>query len=141
MNKKDRTKFQKILLHQKKEVLNHLNDLSGLSEDEDPIASGDAADIANTEIAQTAMSKIGKREKMLLKKIDYALQKIEEGSYGECENCGEDIDLKRLEARPVALLCIDCKTEQENMESKFANQEEESDFVDDDDDMDYSEAE
>ncbi len=47
-----------------------------------------------------------------------ALEKIEDGIYGECESCGEDIGMKRLEARPVAELCIDCKSEQEKLERR-----------------------
>ena len=52
----------------------------------------------------------------LLAKIEGALAKIDEGIYGQCQNCGEEIGLKRLEARPVAELCIDCKGEQEKIE-------------------------
>ena len=55
----------------------------------------------------------------LLNKINAALEKIEQGVYGECENCGEEIGLKRLEARPVAELCIDCKAEQEKLERRM----------------------
>lgn len=50
------------------------------------------------------------RDRKLLKKIDESLQLLAAGDYGYCENCGEEIGLKRLEARPTALLCIDCKT-------------------------------
>jgi DnaK suppressor protein len=60
--------------------------------------------------------RLRERERGLLAKIEEALQKIEQGVYGECESCGEEIGLKRLEARPVAELCIDCKSEQERME-------------------------
>ena len=54
-----------------------------------------------------------------LKKRDIqALQKIENGIYGECEGCGETISVKRIRARPVAELCIDCKSEQEQLERR-----------------------
>src|SRR5690606_15933342 len=86
--------------------------------------TGDAADIASLEMNQAALQKIGKRESALLKKIQVALNKIEEGTYGECESCGEPIGAPRLMARPVAQLCIDCKTEQENVERKFSGQRE-----------------
>ena len=49
-------------------------------------------------------------------KIEEALNRIEEGEYGICEGCGDDINIKRLEARPVTTLCIDCKTAQEQKE-------------------------
>ena len=57
----------------------------------------------------------------MLKKIDYALEKIKDKTYGECENCGEQIAVARLKARPVAQLCIDCKTEQESVERRYSD--------------------
>lgn len=56
------------------------------------------------------------RDRKLLKKIEYTLQKIEFGTYGICESCGAQIPYKRLLARPVASLCIDCKEKQEKEE-------------------------
>ncbi|NMG49504.1 RNA polymerase-binding protein DksA [Azoarcus communis] len=53
------------------------------------------------------------RERKLIRKIDEALERITAGEYGYCDNCGVEIGLKRLEARPTATLCIDCKTLQE----------------------------
>lgn len=50
------------------------------------------------------------RERKLIKKIDEALQSLENGDYGYCESCGVEIGIRRLEARPTATLCIDCKT-------------------------------
>jgi DnaK suppressor protein len=124
MNKRDREKFKKLLIDEKKRILRHLDELSGDSEEQlGGGSAGDPADIASTEISQASLQKIGKRETFLLKKIDYSLQKIEDGSYGECESCGEQIGVKRLMARPVAQLCIDCKTEQETAEKRFQNWE------------------
>ena len=62
--------------------------------------------------------RLREREQGLLAKIEEALQKIERGDYGECLNCGEDIGMKRLKARPVAQLCIDCKSDQEKLERR-----------------------
>ena len=59
------------------------------------------------------------REKKLLKKIKEALIRIDDGVYGICAGCGEEIGVKRLEARPVTDLCIDCKTLQENKEKSM----------------------
>ena len=56
------------------------------------------------------------RRRAIRPKIEDALAKIDEGVYGQCQNCGEEIGVKRLEARPVAELCIDCKGEQEKIE-------------------------
>ncbi|MDC0358528.1 TraR/DksA C4-type zinc finger protein [Oligoflexia bacterium] len=113
--------------------LPHLDDLSASAEQELESGSGDSVDIAALEINQANLQKIGKREKSLLKKIEYSLKKIVDGTYGECESCGEQIGVRRLEARPVAALCIDCKTEQENNERKFTHREpveEEDGFLD-----------
>jgi DnaK suppressor protein len=60
------------------------------------------------------------REKTFLQKIDRALRKIDEGDFGVCEECGEEISTKRLEARPETTLCIRCKEDQERHEKDYA---------------------
>jgi len=60
------------------------------------------------------------RERKLIKKIDETIGNIESGDYGYCESCGVEIGLKRLEARPTATLCIDCKTLDELREKQVA---------------------
>lgn len=122
MKKKELDQFKKILDDEKSKILRHLEKLSESQEISDVnVNSGDSADIAAVEINQTNLQKIGKREAYLLKKIDLALKKIGEGTYGECESCGESIAPARLMARPVAQLCIDCKTEQESMERRYSS--------------------
>ncbi len=59
------------------------------------------------------------RERRLLIKIEKTLEKIDQGTYGECEGCGDEIGAKRLVARPVASLCIACKDEQERLERQL----------------------
>ena len=127
MKKKDLDKFKALLEEEKRKILRHLEELSESAEEtmESSAGSGDPADIASAEIDSASILKIGKRESYLLKKIEHALTKIEEGTYGECESCGEEIGIPRLMARPVAQLCIDCKTEQENIERKFSSRHEE----------------
>ncbi|MBN2653735.1 MAG: RNA polymerase-binding protein DksA [Nitrospirae bacterium] len=73
-------------------------------------------DQASAEIDRNFMLRLRGRERNLLKKIDEAIDKIDSGSYGICENCGQEINLKRLDARPVTTMCIECKTEQEEEE-------------------------
>jgi DnaK suppressor protein len=73
-------------------------------------------DQASAEIDRNFLLKLKERERKLLKKIDKAIEKIENNAYGICESCGEEIDTKRLEARPVTDMCIACKTEQEEEE-------------------------
>jgi DnaK suppressor protein len=121
MKKKDLDTIRGLLDEEKKRILRHLEDLSDSSVADLDTASGDSVDIASLEINQNALQKIGKRELNHLKKIDVALQKIEDGTFGECESCGEQISPARLMARPVAQLCIDCKTEQENEERRYSD--------------------
>jgi DnaK suppressor protein len=82
----------------------------------DPDDFPDEIDTAASEASLAFTGRLRERERGLLSKIDQALGKIDEGIYGECEGCGEEIGLKRLDARPVAELCIDCKSEQEKLE-------------------------
>jgi len=79
----------------------------------------DEIDLASSEYAQSMVFRLRDREKFLLKKIERALIRIEEGTFGICERCEEDISLKRLEARPVTTLCIRCKEEQEKKERSY----------------------
>jgi DnaK suppressor protein len=59
------------------------------------------------------------RERKLIKKIDETIGKIDSGDYGYCESCGVEIGLERLQARPTASLCIDCKTLEEIREKQM----------------------
>ena len=79
----------------------------------------DEIDLASSEYAQSMVFRLRDREKFLLKKIEKALARIEDGTFGVCERCEEPISAKRLEARPVTTLCIRCKEEQEKMERSF----------------------
>jgi len=76
----------------------------------------DPNDRASMEADRSFELRIRGREQKLLEKIDEALGRIQEGSYGVCESCGCDIDEKRLMARPVASYCIDCKAQLEKQE-------------------------
>lgn len=72
--------------------------------------------------------RIRDREAKLIRKIRYALQRLQEGTFGICEECGEEIPLKRLKARPVTTLCIECKEEQEAEERTKAEEYPISDY-------------
>ena len=87
---------------------------SGLSPDTESFP--DMTDQASAETDQNFTLRLREREQKLLKKIDEALERILLGGFGVCEGCGEDISLKRLEARPVTTFCIECKTQQEEEE-------------------------
>jgi len=76
----------------------------------------DDVDFTSSEMETEMRMRLRNREALFLKKIDEALVRISDGSFGECEDCGDGIDLKRLEARPTATLCVHCKEEQERAE-------------------------
>ena len=80
----------------------------------------DEIDLASSEYTQSMVFRLRDREKFLLKKIEKALARIDDGSFGICERCEEDISIKRLEARPVTTLCIRCKEEQEKKEKSYS---------------------
>jgi DnaK suppressor protein len=80
----------------------------------------DEMDLASSEGLQSFEFRLRGREKTFLDKIDRALQKIIAGEFGVCEECGEEISIKRLEARPETTLCIRCKEDQERQEKDFA---------------------
>jgi len=78
----------------------------------------DPNDRATVESDRSFELRIRGRERKLMDKIEEALLRIDDGTYGVCAGCGEDIAVKRLEARPVAKFCIDCKTRQEQREKE-----------------------
>lgn len=106
--------IKKSLIMQRYELLNEaeeaLNALPGQT------IFPDMGDQASAEIDRNFMLRLRGREQRLLKKIDQAIEKIHNGAFGICDVCGEEISLKRLEARPVTNMCIFCKTEEEEEE-------------------------
>ncbi|MEE9606210.1 MAG: RNA polymerase-binding protein DksA [Myxococcota bacterium] len=118
MKKRDLQKFRKLLLSQREGIVG--NAKKALSGDihVDPDDFPDEIDSASSEVNLQFTGRLRERESGLLAKIDAALEKIEQGEYGACTSCGEEIGLARLTARPVAELCIDCKSEQEKIERR-----------------------
>jgi len=118
LNKRDLARFKKLLRQQSDDIVG--NARKALSGDihVDPDDFPDEMDTASSEVSMQFTGRLVEREQGLLSKIEAALEKIEDGSYGECQVCGEDIGVKRLRARPVAELCIECKSEQEKLESR-----------------------
>jgi DnaK suppressor protein len=76
----------------------------------------DITDLASFQSDRNFELRIRDRERKLIAKMHEAIQKIDDGTYGICENCDEEISEKRMIARPVTTLCIRCKTEQEKIE-------------------------
>lgn len=120
MRAKEMERFKKMLLSQKGELLNNSKRLIQEEAIHSPDDLADEADLASSEVNQSLALRLRDRERVLLQKIEHALSKIENGTFGTCEECEEPIEPKRLEARPVANLCIACKEEQEHKEKIFA---------------------
>ena len=120
MRKRDLERFKKLLLERKKNIMDTAENVreQGLGFEQADLP--DEVDLASTEAGQTLNLRLRDRELVLLKKIDKTLEKIDEGDFGVCESCGEEIGLKRLEARPVTDMCIRCKEEQERVEKGYA---------------------
>ncbi len=76
----------------------------------------DLGDQATAETDRNFMLRLRGREQRLLKKIDEAIERIDNGTFGICDDCGNEFDIKRLDARPVTTMCIECKTLQEEEE-------------------------
>lgn len=98
------------LMSQSRDAVNELVEVRDT--DADPL------DLAVTESNRDFTLRMAERERKLLTKIRHALERIQDGEYGVCESCGAPITFGRLMARPVATLCIDCKTEAEQVEPK-----------------------
>ncbi|MBC8208371.1 MAG: RNA polymerase-binding protein DksA [Desulfobulbaceae bacterium] len=107
--------FKKQLEEKREEILAEADKtLNGMTDQSGNIP--DPNDRASAESERNFELRIRERELKLLPKIEAALERIADHTFGECEECGEEIGLKRLEARPVTALCIDCKTIQEQKE-------------------------
>ena len=119
MKSRDLQFFKDQLLTQRAEILNKSDQFKA-----GPIiestGQGDEGDMAVSELSLAMTLRLQERQTQLLQKIDYTLGKIEEGSFGLCEQCEEPLNINRLRARPVATLCIACKEEQESKERVFA---------------------
>ncbi len=113
---KERTEFFRKLLNERLRALlvEAGATLGNLTEDQENLA--DAIDLASMESNRDFQLRIRDRERVLIHKIQEALGRLDEGEYGVCTHCGNDIAEKRLMARPVATHCIDCKTEFEQLE-------------------------
>ncbi len=116
MKERDEERCRAILRMQRESILENVarirkGDLE-LDQDDFP----DEMDMALAESSTSFAGRIRERESKLLNRIEEALARIDQGDFGDCTNCGEDIGVKRLMARPVARLCIECKDEQERFE-------------------------
>ena len=120
LNKKELKKFQELLEDKRKAVLERARQMlsvENMALDTNDLP--DEMDLASSEYLQSFEFRLRGREKSLLSKLDLALKKIDDGTFGICEICEEPIGKKRLEARPETNLCIRCKEDQERDERTF----------------------
>ena len=119
---KERLEYFRVLLNGKLEELlsgaeKAVNGMSGSSDDNFP----DPTDRASHETDTNFLLRVKDRERRLITKVKEAIKRIDDGAYGVCELCGEEISVKRLEVRPVTTCCIECKKEEEEMEKARGN--------------------
>jgi DnaK suppressor protein len=119
MNKKQLAHFRNILESLKVELSQDIDRTVHTMQDEATVFA-DPNDRASQESDMALELRNRDRERKLIKKIEETIAKIESQDYGYCESCGVEIGLKRLEARPTATLCIDCKTLDELREKQLA---------------------
>jgi len=115
MKKKDVDYFKELLTKRLNELLEQADGtVSDMTSDEETFP--DPTDRASHESERNFTLRIRDREHKLIKKIKKALERIENGTFGICESCEEEIGVDRLKARPVTTQCIKCKTKEEEME-------------------------
>ena len=115
MEEKDLEFFKHLLTQWPEELLNRADDaVEELSDSQENLA--DPLDRVSVESDRIWTLRIRDRESFLINKIRQSLEDIENGEYGICEDCGEDISIERLKARPVTSFCIRCKTKRESVE-------------------------
>ena len=119
MNDKQLEHFRSILIAWRQELMEEVDRTVNYMQDE-PSHLPDAADRATQEEEFNLKLSTRDRERKLIRKIGKSLEEIESKDYGWCEGCGIEIGIRRLEARPTATLCIDCKTLQEIKAKQWA---------------------
>jgi DnaK suppressor protein len=122
MNKEQLEHFRQLLLAWKRELMEEV-DRTMLHMKDDAANFPDPNDRATQESEFGLELRTRDRERKLLKKIDSALARIDDGSYGYCEETGDEIGLRRLEARPVATLCVEAQERRELAERQFRDRE------------------
>jgi DnaK suppressor protein len=118
MNAKQREYFRRKLMQWRDDILRE-STITLQHLQEDTVSEADIADRASTESERALELRTRDRQRKLIGKIDAALQRIEDGSYGYCEETGEPIGLKRLEARPIATLSIEAQERHERRERTY----------------------
>jgi DnaK suppressor protein len=118
MNERQREYFRRRLIQWKEEIIREAKEtLHNLAQDS--VAHADLADRASSEAERANELRTRDRQRKLISKIDAALRRIEEGTYGFCEDTGDPITLRRLEARPIATLSLEAQERHERRERVY----------------------
>ncbi|MDR3285093.1 MAG: RNA polymerase-binding protein DksA [Holosporales bacterium] len=115
-----RAYFRKKLLEWKKQLYDEFQET--LKQMPGTLVAADSIDVASNVVSQSIELRARDRERKLIHKIDEALQRIEDGTYGYCEETGEPISLRRLEARPIATLSIEAQERHERKEEEYSEE-------------------
>ncbi len=121
LTKEQQDQFRQLLHDKRKRLIEQAQETLSTEMVLAPEDRFDEVDQASSEYMQAFSFRLRGRERFLMDKIELALKKIDEGSFGTCEECEEPISLKRLQARPEAPLCIQCKEAQEKEEAVYAD--------------------
>ena len=113
--------FSERLLSWRKEIVKSNNENVVLNNLDDNVSSADIVDQASSQTEKTVELRASNRRRKLVNKIDHALKKLKEGTYGYCEETGEPIGLQRLIARPIATLCIEAQERHEKEEKIYVD--------------------
>ncbi len=115
MKKSELKKYRELLIDWQEQLLERADQtINGLLDS--TVHASDIIDRASLQTDRDLALRIRERESKLIRKIKKALKRLDDGTFGICELCGEEIALKRLKARPVTTSCIDCKRMQETLE-------------------------
>ena len=121
MSTKQKVYFKTRLIEWKNEIIETNNKSLYLSDVDHEISSPDIVDQASSQTEKTVEMRTLNRQRKLLTKIDQAIKRIKNNTYGYCEETGEPIGIKRLIARPIATLSIEAQEKHERNEKIFAN--------------------
>jgi len=119
--------LKNTLLEQKERLLRNARDSISKRLTTGTPVPADTIDVSTEESSKVTELRLRDREKYLLGKIQKALNRMDDGVYGECVECGSNIGFARMNARAVAELCIDCKEEQERQEKQVQDKRQEDD--------------
>ena len=117
LDKKTIVKFRKLLLKQREELVGEVKQMVESSKEMGQDGIQDIGDEAANIYNKQVLLSLNENERLRLKEVDESLDRIENGTYGICDECGGPISLKRLEVRPVAKYCVPCLTKLEKGKS------------------------